>query len=160
MAIPCRPMVGLRTALSFPSLDEPLDEMMKRTQHGADPKQAILWTKKRRLRKGGDDQPWRYASVLVHIGQIRPYSISRIWLASKRPSIASHMQALPRSLRLILLLLPVALAVLIFLDTIIFMCRWFDKLIVPDAYHWLLLFISFAPPVYFEFRPSTGLCWS
>ena len=66
------------------------------------------------------------------------------------------MQALPRTLRLILLLLPVALFVLIFLDTLIFMYRWFDKLIVPDAYHWLLLFISFAPLVYFEFRPSIG----
>ena len=29
-----------------PSLDEPIDEMIKRTQHGADP-------------KGGDDQPWQ-----------------------------------------------------------------------------------------------------
>ncbi|NDE05442.1 MAG: hypothetical protein EB003_12500 [Flavobacteriia bacterium] len=34
------------------------------------------------------------------------------------------------------------------------MYRWFDKLIVPDANHWLLLFISFAPLVCFEFRPS------
>jgi hypothetical protein len=25
-----------------PSLDEPIDEMMKRTQHGADPKEALL----------------------------------------------------------------------------------------------------------------------
>jgi hypothetical protein len=66
------------------------------------------------------------------------------------------MQAIPRPLRLILLQLPVALVVLIFLDTIIFMYRWFDKLIVPDAYHWLLLFISFAPLVYFESRPNVG----
>ena len=66
------------------------------------------------------------------------------------------MQALPRTLKLILLQLPVALVVLIFLDTSIFMYRWFDKLIVPDAYHWLLLFISFAPLVYFAFRPSIG----
>ena len=70
--------------------------------------------------------------------------------------MASRMQTLPRTLSLILLLLPVALVVLIFLDTIIFMYKWFDKLIVPDAYHWLLLFISFAPLVYFEFSPSIG----
>ena len=77
-------------------------------------------------------------------------------MGSKRLSVASRMQALPRTLRLILLLLPVALVVLIFLDTIIFMYRWFDKLIVPDANHWLLLFISFSPLVYYEFRPSIG----
>ena len=77
-------------------------------------------------------------------------------MGSKRLSVASRMQAISRTLRLILLLLPVALVVLIFLDTIIFMYRWFDKLIVPDAFQWLLLFISFAPLVYFEFRPSIG----
>ena len=66
------------------------------------------------------------------------------------------MQALPRTLRLILLLLPVELVVLIFLDTIIFIYTCFDKLIVPDVNHWLLLFISFTPLVYFEFRPSIG----
>ncbi len=75
-------------------------------------------------------------------------------MGSKRLSVATRMQAIPRTLRLILLLLPVALVVLIFLDTIIFMYRWFDKLIVPDAYHWLLLLISFAPLLYFEFRLS------
>jgi hypothetical protein len=114
------------------------------------------------------------------MGQIRPHSASRIWqrpsvrvvlgrvykanskqkvslqMGSKRLSVASRMQALPRTLKLILLQLPVALVVLIFLDTSIFMYRWFDKLIVPDAYHWLLLFISFAPLVYFAFRPSIG----
>jgi hypothetical protein len=70
-------------------------------------------------------------------------------------TVASRFNPL-RTLRLILLWRPVALVVLIFLDTIIFMYRWFDKLIVPDANHSLLLFISFAPLVYFGSGRALG----
>jgi hypothetical protein len=64
------------------------------------------------------------------------------------------MKPMPRTLRLCLLLLPVALVLMLFVDTIYFMYRWFDRLIVPDDLHWYLLFISFWPLVYFELRPS------
>jgi hypothetical protein len=66
------------------------------------------------------------------------------------------MKPMPRAVRLFLLLLPVALVLLIFVDTIYFMYRRFDRLFVPDDLHWYLLFISFLPLVYFELRPSIG----
>jgi hypothetical protein len=66
------------------------------------------------------------------------------------------MKTMPRAVRLLLLLLPVALVLLIFVDTIYFMYRRFDRLFVPDVLHWHLLFISFLPLVYFEFSPSIG----
>jgi hypothetical protein len=66
------------------------------------------------------------------------------------------MKTMPRALRLFLLLLPVALVLLIFVDTIYFMYRRFDRLFMPDDLHWYLLFISFLPLVYFELSPSVG----
>ena len=63
---------------------------------------------------------------------------------------------MPRAVRLFLLLLPLTLVLLIFVDTIYFMYRRFDRLFVPDDLHWYLLFISFLPLVYFELRPSIG----
>ena len=64
------------------------------------------------------------------------------------------MRQIPRAVRMFLLLLPIALVVLIFADTIYFMYRRFDRLFVPDDLHWYLLFISFLPLVYFEFHLS------
>ena len=64
------------------------------------------------------------------------------------------MKPMPRAVRLFFLLLPVALVLLIFVDTIYFMYIRFDRLIVPDGLHWYLLFISFWPLVYFEMGPS------
>ncbi|MEY4449265.1 MAG: hypothetical protein RLZZ433_2280 [Pseudomonadota bacterium] len=64
------------------------------------------------------------------------------------------MKPMPRAARLFLLVLPVVLVLLIFVDTIYFMYRRFDRLVVPDDLHWYLLFISFWPLVFFEMGPS------
>jgi len=75
-------------------------------------------------------------------------------MGQRKMNIICRLQSISRTLRLFLLLLPVALVALIFLDTIFFIYRRFNQLIVPDAIHWQLLFISFFPLVYFECSPS------
>ncbi len=64
------------------------------------------------------------------------------------------MTTISRNFRLAILLLPAVLVIYEMMGSVLWLHTRFDQWIVPDLWVWQLLFLSFAPVIYWGCKPA------